>query len=126
MNKILVVDDDSSVLAVMKFTLIRAGFNVLTTNKPHEAIPLIRVEQPNLIISDYKMPSLTGLDLLQQLRALSEPEIALTPLILMSAAISPSLFKALETIERVDFIEKPFVSQQLIQKVEYVLSQFQD
>jgi CheY-like chemotaxis protein len=124
MRKIIVVDDDPSVLAVMKFTLVRAGFNVISTNKPHEAIPLISLEKPDLIISDYKMPSLSGLDLLQQLRDLPDPVVAQIPLILMSAAISPTLFKALETIERVDFIEKPFVSQQLLQKIEFVLGQY--
>ncbi|NWJ48142.1 MAG: response regulator [Chloroflexi bacterium] len=124
MSKIMVVDDDLSVLEVIKNALTRKGFKVVTNDNPINALTLILYERPDLILLDYKMPELNGLEFLLKLRASNYPKTMLTPVLMMSAAPTPTLINALNSIELVDFIEKPFVSKELVAGVESALKRF--
>ncbi len=120
------VDDDNSVLTVVNYSLKQAGYEVFITNDPVGALPTIQLQQPNLLMFDYKMPEMTGIDLLQRVRALNDKTLAETPAIIMSGAPTPALMEAIEKMLNVDFIEKPFVRQELIKKVQFVLSKYKD
>ena len=73
-KRILVVDDDESLRRVTQLQLEEAGYSVLTASNGAEALPLIEEENPALVITDLKMPGLSGLDLLKKIRD-SYPEI---------------------------------------------------
>ena len=70
MNKrtILVADDESHILHVVSLKLRNAGFNVLTAHDGQEALEMAQVEKPDLLITDYHMPQLSGLELCQRLK----------------------------------------------------------
>lgn len=59
-GKILVVDDDSAILAVAKRNLEAAGYDVVTSDSPLRLPQLVQREKPNLVLLDLEMPSLTG------------------------------------------------------------------
>lgn len=59
-GKILVVDDDSAILAVTKRNLEAAGYDVVTSDSPLRLPQLVQREKPNLVLLDLEMPSLTG------------------------------------------------------------------
>jgi len=122
MAKIIVIDDDASVLAVVKFALSRAGHEVQATDSPISAIALIHQSQLDLIMVDYKMPELSGVELLQRLRFPANGQPTTTPALLMSGAPTPQLLEAIQNLPKVEFIEKPFIGKELIHKIEEVLA----
>ena len=65
---ILVADDESHILHVVSLKLRNAGFRVLTARDGQEALELAQAERPDLLITDYHMPQLSGLELCQRLK----------------------------------------------------------
>ena len=65
---ILVADDESHILHVVSLKLRNAGFRVITARDGQEALTLAGAEHPDLIITDYHMPQLSGLELCQRLK----------------------------------------------------------
>jgi len=66
--KILVADDESHILHVVSLKLRNAGFEVLTAADGREALELAIAEMPDLLITDYQCPKLSGLELCQKLK----------------------------------------------------------
>ena len=67
-KKVLVVDDEVHILHVVSLKLRNAGYDVITAQDGREALELAQVERPDLIITDYQMPHLSGLELCQRLK----------------------------------------------------------
>src|SRR5436190_3985811 len=65
---ILVADDESHILHVVSLKLRNAGFKVVTARDGQEAFELAQQEKPDLIITDYHMPQLSGLELCRKLK----------------------------------------------------------
>src|SRR4051812_35827343 len=65
---ILVADDESHILHVVSLKLRNAGYRVLTARDGQEALELAQQEKPDLLITDYHMPQLSGLELCQKLK----------------------------------------------------------
>src|SRR5438105_4766638 len=82
-KKILVVDDDPFILAVVEKFLKIKGFQVITTTDPELAFRLAEKEKPHLLISDIAMPGLDGFTLLKSLR--ENPGTTEIPLMLLTA-----------------------------------------
>src|SRR5271163_1658868 len=83
MKKILVADDESHILHVVSLKLRNAGFEVLTAADGMEALELAQTQRPDLLITDYHMPQLSGLELCQRLR--QNPLTAGIPTIMLTA-----------------------------------------
>ena len=65
---ILVADDESHILNVVSLKLRNAGFKVITASDGQEALDLAIAERPDLLITDYHMPQLSGLELCRRLK----------------------------------------------------------
>jgi len=65
---ILVADDESHILHVVSLKLRNAGFRVLTARDGQEALEMAQQSHPDLLITDYHMPQLSGLELCQRLK----------------------------------------------------------
>ena len=65
---ILVADDETHILHVVSLKLRNAGFRVLTARDGQEALEMAQHEHPDLLITDYHMPQLSGLELCQRLK----------------------------------------------------------
>src|ERR1051325_1449778 len=65
---ILVTDDETHILHVVSLKLRNAGFKVLTARDGQEALEMAQQEHPDLLITDYHMPQLSGLELCQRLK----------------------------------------------------------
>ena len=72
MAKVLVVEDDSDTLALMKSILELSGFDVVLAADGVEGIEQARAESPDLIITDITMPNLNGIEMIHKLREMSE------------------------------------------------------
>jgi len=82
-KKILVCDDESHILHVVSLKLRNAGYEVFTASDGQEALELAIAERPDLIITDYHMPSLSGLELCQKLK--QDTATAKIPAIMLTA-----------------------------------------
>ncbi len=68
-NRILIVDDDESLRRVMQVQLQRAGYEVATAVDGPQALGMLPAVVPDLVVTDLKMPGMSGVDLLKQIRA---------------------------------------------------------
>ncbi len=81
--KILVVDDDGLILAIVKDKLTEAGFMVKTATSGKEALETLKTYHPALIILDVEMPGIDGFEVTHRLR--KEPETAFIPIIMLTS-----------------------------------------
>ncbi len=109
-ERILVVDDDESVLTLCANYLRRQGYDVLTTTDPTQVIPMALDADVDLVITDVRMPEISGLDLLRNLKKVS-PEIAV---IIMTGFASMQI--AIDAVNEgaYSFIPKPFHLKELL------------
>lgn len=85
---ILAVDDNPDALALLRLLLRREGFEVITVASGSEALQFMQQHfLPDLVITDYSMPGMTGLELCKHLR--SQPETCHIPIFLHSALSEP-------------------------------------
>ncbi|WP_218573007.1 response regulator [Pseudomonas sp. gcc21] len=82
---ILLVDDEPSILFTLAILLEEEGYRVLSADHGRDALDQLAEERPDLIITDYMMPYLTGAELISAVRA--EPKYADIPVLIMSAAL---------------------------------------
>src|SRR4051812_16095776 len=80
---ILVADDESHILHVVSLKLRNAGFRVVTARDGLEAFEMAQQEHPDLVITDYHMPQLSGLELCQKLKL--NPSTQDIPTIMLTA-----------------------------------------
>ncbi len=117
--KILVVDDEPSLLRLTGYSLEIEGYEVLTAQTAGEALAKVRSEHPDLIVLDVMLPDMSGLDACRQLRA--DAETADLPIIMLSARA--------QVTDRVrglkagadEYMTKPFDSEELITRIETLL-----
>lgn len=115
-KRILVVDDEALVLMALRETLESAGFTVDTCNNPREALEKLRTsEEYPTVISDQRMPEMTGLEFLQEVRRL----YPLTARILITGVLRlNTVVDAINQGEIFRFLAKPWLREELIATVE--------
>ena len=70
MEKILVIDDDKIIRKLFKIALVKAGYKVIEAENGSDGLLQIHSERPDLVITDYQMPGMNGLDVLAEVRKL--------------------------------------------------------
>lgn len=120
MQTILLVDDELDILESLKTVLEQylPDVKVLAADSAPAALGLLKETKPDLIITDYKMPAMNGLDFLQEAGRLSPG----TPRILITAF--PDLEVALRAINQAGvehFITKPFRAEEVVEQVRAAL-----
>ena len=73
MPSLLIVDDEPEILETTRWAFETAGFNVHTAASGEEALPQAKMLRPNVLLIDYKLPQMSGLDLLKAVRK-EDPE----------------------------------------------------
>ena len=119
-KRILVADDESHILHVVSLKLRNAGFTVLTARDGQEALDLAQAEKPDLLITDYHMPALSGLELCKKLKTV--PELAHLPIIMLTARgyhLEPHDTDASGVLR---MLSKPFSPRHLLTMVNEVLN----
>ncbi|MCP4746538.1 MAG: sigma-54-dependent Fis family transcriptional regulator [Desulfobacteraceae bacterium] len=115
--KILIVDDDLHVLEVLEARLQSSGFRIFRAENGHTALKLLKDQKMDLMISDMKMPDLSGMGVLEKARTI-QPGL---PIIFLTAyGTIPDAVKAVKA-GAVDYLAKPFDGRDLVQKMRNVL-----
>ncbi len=116
MTRVLVVDDEPTILDSVGFTLEKEGFEVLSARDGTEALRLARDRRPDVVVLDVILPGLSGREVCRQLRAESD-----VPIIMLSARA--------DEVDRVlglelgadDYVTKPFSLAELVSRVRALL-----
>ena len=119
-KKIVVVDDEAHIRHIVSMKLRNAGFEVLTASDGEEALELCNSEKPDLLITDYQMPLLSGLELCQKLRASEATrEIPVVMLTARGFDLDPS-----ETAQTgiAAVMSKPFSPREVLERVNQLLA----
>ena len=118
-TNILIADDEPNQLELMSFNLSSAGYSIIKATNGKEAIELIENHSPDLIILDWMMPKMSGIDVCRTLRSRSETKQI--PIIILSARSEDSdKYLGLDTGAD-DYISKPFSPKELISRVKALL-----
>lgn len=112
MKRILIVDDEPHVSRVLKFTLERAGYAVLTQPDGQAALSSVLAEPPDAMITDIQMPRLSGRDLMKMLQDLM-PDRPF-PVLIMTSMTAREERDWVREIPGVEFLEKPLSPRQLV------------
>jgi len=121
-RRILVVDDDASLLRLLRDILEREGYEVLQASSGAEALTVIaRAGLPHLAIVDLVMPGMSGFEFARQVQASVD-----LPIIMLTAVTEEQ--SVVQGIERYaeDYITKPFRPRELVARVERVLRRMGD
>jgi CheY-like chemotaxis protein len=110
---ILVVDDEEAVGYVFERYLSIKGYRVSVVYSGEQALERFRLDRPDLVITDYKMPGMNGDELLRRLRALQPG--------LPAVIISANPIEVGPTLEQVMFFPKPVSLETLVGHLEAVL-----
>lgn len=121
-GKILVVDDEESLVRLITYNLNKAGFTTVSSYDGREVLARVERENPDLIILDLMLPGQDGLDICRELRA----QNIRTPVIMLTAKD--------EEIDKVvglelgadDYVTKPFSVRELVARVKAVLRRQQE
>ncbi len=116
MKKILVVDDESTLLATLKYTLERERFEVITAADGESALSLARLQHPALVLLDLMLPGVDGLQVCRILRH----EMQVPILMLTAKAEEADKVLGLE-LGADDYMTKPFSMRELIARVHALL-----
>ncbi len=114
--KLLVVDDDPDLLALVAFALTNAGYAVVKARDTAEALAVFDAELPNLVILDINLPSGSGFDVCKAIRARSPAPV----MMLTARGDEEDLVRALE-LGADDYLTKPFSPRTLLARVKALL-----
>jgi two-component system KDP operon response regulator KdpE len=115
-DKILIVDDDPTVLELVQRNLEREGYQVVTAGNGQEGMRVMYAERPDLVILDVMMPELDGWQICQRVRGMSD-----VPIIMLTARRQEGdIVKGLD-LGADDYLTKPFRRGELLARVRAVL-----
>lgn len=120
-ERILIVDDVPDTLEVLERNLTTAGFQVYTAQSVSEALTILAKTKVDLVITDLKMPGVSGLDLVRYVREnLDDTEV----MVITGYATVESAVQAVKTGAE-EYLAKPFTSEELLKAVKQVLNKLQ-
>ena len=122
--KILVVDDFSTMRRIIRNLLRDLGFdNIQEADDGNTALPMLKRGGFDLLITDWNMPGMTGMELLQQVRA--DAELASLPILMVTAEAKREQIIAAAQAGVNGYIVKPFNAATLKEKIEKIFERIQ-
>ncbi len=119
MSKVIVIDDEPFILMMIEDKLRRAGIQVITLRESINALPVIKKEMPDLIILDWMMPELSGLDLCKMIK--SDIELKDIPIFMLTAKGQDTDKQLGLKSGAIQYITKPFSPKALLEMVKKFL-----
>jgi DNA-binding response OmpR family regulator len=115
MKKIVLIEDDADLLALLKYNLEKEGFTLIGSQTGRGAVDLCRRERPDLILLDVMLPDSDGLDICKGIRV--HPELAHIPVIFLTARASETDRIVGLELGANDYIVKPFFIRELVARI---------
>lgn len=119
MAKILVAEDERDIRDLITFTLQFAGYQVITASNGEEAVTLTLKEIPDLVLTDVRMPKMTGYEACKLIKA--DPTTQHIPVVFLSAKGQEAEVQTGLDSGADEYLLKPFAPDQLTRKVAEIL-----
>ena len=117
---ILIADDETHILNVLSIKLTNAGFNVLLAEDGAQALEMTTAHQPDLVITDYQMPHLSGIELCTRLQG--DASTCGIPVVMLTARGFAITETELTSCSVRAVIDKPFSPREVLACVENILT----
>ncbi len=114
-NRILIADDEPYVARVLKLVLVKEGYEVICVNNGKQALDSYRETRPDIIVTDVKMPHMTGRELVETIRS-SEGDSD-TPIVVMTSTLESENRDWVSGVCGVSFVGKPVSPRELLRIV---------
>jgi DNA-binding response OmpR family regulator len=118
--KVLIVDDDPDIRDLLSFSFGVAGFEIHTALDGRAALDVVEAHRPDLVVLDWMMPELDGLEVCRLLRSFERDEHL--PVVMLSARTSAQDKRAGEAAGVTEYVTKPFSPRDLVRRCEQMLS----
>lgn len=121
-TSVLIVEDEVAIVTLLRYNLEREGFRVYSTGDGEEAVAMVRDCKPDIVVLDWMLPSMSGVDICKQLRW--SPDTKTVPIIMLSArGEEGDRIRGLDAGAD-DYIVKPFSPAELIARIRAVFRRF--
>lgn len=117
-QRILIVDDEDDICMILSYSLTQAGYEVLTAHSAEEALPMVKSQQPDLILLDIMMDGMSGTQMVSYMR---EHGMLTMPVIFLTALGDETNVLKGFSLGADDYIAKPFHIQEVLARVAAVL-----
>ncbi len=118
--KILIVDDDPSILLSLDFLLKKAGYEIFIARDGAEALEIIRRELPVCVVLDIMMPQVDGYEVCQQVK--SEAALAHIKIVMLSAKSRETDIRQAMDLGADHYITKPFATKKFLEEISQLLA----
>ena len=117
--RILVVDDEPDIVALVVYHLAKAGYRVSSASTGPDAVAVAKRERPALVVLDLMLPGISGFDVLREIR--EDPDTRHVAVLMLTARKDePDRIKGL-SLGADDYLTKPFSPQELVLRVQAIL-----
>lgn len=117
--KVLIVEDEDSLVTLLSYNLQSEGYSVVHTPSGSDAMLMMQEERPDIVILDWMLPGLAGIEICRQIRA--RPETKALPVIMLTArGEEGDRIRGLQTGAD-DYVVKPFSVSELVARVKALL-----
>ena len=124
MAKILIAEDEPDIRDLVKFTLTFAGHTVVAVANGFEAVEAARLELPDLVLMDVRMPRMTGYEACALIKA--DPLTARIPVVFLSAKGQESEIQIGMNAGADEYLLKPFAPMELSARVDELLARYSE
>ena len=119
MTKILIVEDEAGLVTLLKYNLEKHGFETIEAMDGKVVMQKVLAERPDLILMDWMLPNVSGVDLCREIR--QQPEVRLTPIIMLTARADEADKVRGLSYGADDYMTKPFSVPELIARIQALL-----
>jgi len=121
-TSVLIVEDEVAIVTLLRYNLEREGFRVYSTGDGEEAVTMVKEYKPDVIVLDWMLPSMSGIDICRQLRWSTDTKGI--PIIMLSARGEESdRIRGLDAGAD-DYIVKPFSPAELVARIRAIFRRF--
>ncbi len=120
-QKILIADDEIHIIHVVAIKLRNNGYEVVAAGNGAEAYELACREKPDIVVTDYQMPLMTGIELIEKLRANEQTKDI--PVVLLTARSFAISQEQQQSLRVSDCLSKPFSPKELLKTIQDILYQ---
>lgn len=117
-RNVLVIDDESDTLELIKLILESGGFEVMVASSGIEALNIIETVRPDLVLLDIMMPDMDGWEVFRKIK---EKDSSISIAILTAKAQNIDKLLGLHVLKADDYITKPFSKEELLDKVRVLI-----
>jgi two-component system alkaline phosphatase synthesis response regulator PhoP len=120
-KKVLVVDDEIHIVHVVAIKLRNNGYEVITADNGAEAFEAALKEKPDIVVTDFQMPVMTGLELVEKMRQNEQTKDI--PVIMLTARSFAISKEQQESLQIAGCLSKPFSPKELLENIEDIIYQ---